>query len=277
MADSRTPPPSTASIAVRVDPAASPGDVVRALARLLRRLRDRQATDYLDADALRSLGIDPEAVDRLLRASPFSGNDGRCIVEGSRLRDLLEQLETEGLEFKRSSPFTAVVGGIYHVRSLEIGFVSNTTSLTSHEVDWDKVPADENGVKTIGVGDAPLAFTIDCGGLGRVEAEEFLRAETDLIVLNAANDEGNPTFGQVMERVRLKRLVKQLPIGEGIWEFGPEHEWSGTAGELELRGNGAGIIVVEDSPCSRKGCSDNLRKYAADLLKLADKVQAAGF
>jgi hypothetical protein len=104
--------------------------------------------------------------------------------------------------------------------------MSDTTSLTSHEVDWDKVPADENGVKAIGVGDAPLAFVIDCAGLGRVEAAEFLDAENDLNArLWAQGRLESPTFSEVMEEVKRRRQAKQrqarmaalLPLKRGIW------------------------------------------------------------
>jgi hypothetical protein len=48
------------------------------------------------------------------------------------------------------------------------------------------------------------------------------------------------------------------------------------ADQLELRGNGEGIIYVGDL-ASKGLCCKKLRQHAFDLLKLADKVEKAGF
>jgi hypothetical protein len=73
--------------------------------------------DYLDRRALLALGIDRETATRLLGNSPHTGTDGRRIVEGARLWDLLALLEKEEFEPDyRQSPPTTVVGGIYLYR-----------------------------------------------------------------------------------------------------------------------------------------------------------------
>jgi hypothetical protein len=46
-------------------------------------------SDYYDRDALLSLDLDAQTVDRLLSASPLTGHDGRPVIEAERLADLM--------------------------------------------------------------------------------------------------------------------------------------------------------------------------------------------
>jgi hypothetical protein len=45
--------------------------------------------DYFDRDALVSLGVDPETIASLLRATPLFGHGGRPVVASADLLDLL--------------------------------------------------------------------------------------------------------------------------------------------------------------------------------------------
>jgi hypothetical protein len=45
--------------------------------------------DYLERDALLSLGVDPDTTTALLAASSLSGHDGLPVLEAERLADLL--------------------------------------------------------------------------------------------------------------------------------------------------------------------------------------------
>ncbi len=52
--------------------------------------------DYLDYDALLSLGIDPDIARRLLTTSPLTGHDGRPVIEAERLNELLGMIGRDG-------------------------------------------------------------------------------------------------------------------------------------------------------------------------------------
>jgi hypothetical protein len=51
--------------------------------------------DYLDRAAPLDLDIDPAIVERLLSASPLTGNDGRRVIEALGLDELLAMLDRE--------------------------------------------------------------------------------------------------------------------------------------------------------------------------------------
>jgi hypothetical protein len=140
--------------------------------------------------------------------------------------------------------------------------MSNEPSITDREVNWDKIPADENGNKAIDVG----ASRLDCvmtSELGEVPASvwETAREEVRQFTHKA------PTFDQTVRWLKIKResrLKLVLPIKEGIWQLG----WDD--GEPSLLCEGDCFVIY----CER---SDLLRKYAEQLARLADKVAAAGF
>jgi len=52
--------------------------------------------DYVDRAGLLALGLEEAVCDRLLLATPLSGNDGRPVVEAGSLPDLLAMLSAEG-------------------------------------------------------------------------------------------------------------------------------------------------------------------------------------
>jgi hypothetical protein len=139
-----------------------------------------------------------------------------------------------------------------------------------NQVDWDKVPADENGNKAIGVDDAPLAFVVDCGGLGRVEAEEYREAETT-IRDNRGDD--SPTIDQVLQQVQLNRLSPTFPYEVGIWSLFLD----GDDGITNLGVGDRELLIVGNVLVPSTMISANIRKFATQLMELADKAQAAGF
>jgi hypothetical protein len=51
--------------------------------------------DYLDRDALLSLDLAVETVDRLLSASPLTGHDSWPVIEAEHLADLLAAMMAE--------------------------------------------------------------------------------------------------------------------------------------------------------------------------------------
>ena len=54
--------------------------------------------DYLDRELLLALDIDAATAERLLRGTPYSGHDGRPVIEADGLPDLLAQIDPEGCQ-----------------------------------------------------------------------------------------------------------------------------------------------------------------------------------
>ena len=124
--------------------------------------------------------------------------------------------------------------------------------------------------EAIGVGESRLAFIIDCGGLGRIEAEEYHAAEADL----HGNDEGDkPSMERVLERVRLNRLAPLFPLEVHPWRLelnmhdGHVNVYHGDS----LLGHGGNVFATQNRIVK------SLQNAAACLTELAKKAEAAGF